>query len=373
MYPLSFTHNHPLLCEVSSPISWYGTGITPPFFPFPPFQPRKAHRIHGGTYLSEHKVVSREEFARQLRERLYAVSKDRETMTMRARDNLRQRGLSYEEIMSAQWYDLPEVCKYLQTGVSDIPLQSAPSQASSNLQQPSSSHHQLSPLEVHSPNPTPLPGLHQGSLEHVNNGMRDMEEAMRDWRISNHQVRLCVLVIVGIYCELSLSLSLQAHRKRHGSRQTNSGCSSVFSATSDSGVGGDAWASSDMATPTNSWGGSGDLSTPTNDRLHQYLHGQNIIAARQPERERMATSAAIALMSNSPHPESLNPLPGQPIHHHHSNERQRKHMPHHYSSGDDSSSAFTITSQSSTSDLFIPKRQPHMGADSEDQHYPGNM
>lgn len=105
-------------------------------------------------------------------------------MTMKARDLLRQRGLSYEEIMSAQWYDLPESRKYLP----ELPPSAPGSQTSSSLQPPSS-HHQLSPLEVHSPGSVAgMPGLRQGSLEHVN-GIRDVEEAMREWRVSSQQVR----------------------------------------------------------------------------------------------------------------------------------------------------------------------------------------
>ena len=34
-------------------------------------------------------------------------------MTTKARNLLRQRGMSYEEIMSAEWYMLPEAQKYL--------------------------------------------------------------------------------------------------------------------------------------------------------------------------------------------------------------------------------------------------------------------
>lgn len=147
--------------------------------PLSSLQHRKSHRAYGGAYLTESKYVSREEFALQLRERLYAVAKDRDTMTMKARDLLRQRGLSYEEIMSAQWYDLEEACKYLKTV--DLPSGSQ----SGDCLQPPSSHHQLSPLEVHSPGPTGMPGLRQGSL----NGMRDVDEAMREWHVSN-QVRM---------------------------------------------------------------------------------------------------------------------------------------------------------------------------------------
>ncbi len=150
----------------------------------------------------------------------------------------------------------------------------------------------------------------------------------------------------------------QQHRKPRHSQRQGSACSSAFSAASDSGVG-DTWQSS-------------DLTTPTNGRVHAYLLQQNTITAHLPERDRTATAAAIALMSNSPQPENLNPLPG-PAHRYHDNDRQRRHNIGHYSSGDDSSSVFTITSKSSTSDLFIPRRTQHhsmYNADSDDpQHY----
>lgn len=146
-------------------------------------------------------------------------------------------------------------------------------------------------------------------------------------------------------------------RKRHSQRQQTSGCSSVFSATSDSGVGGDTWAANDLTTPANT------------ERLQAYVHRQNMMASRQPERDRTAQAAAIALISNSPHPESLSPLPG---HTHPDNERHHRRQVGHFSSGDDSSSVFTITSQSSTSDLFIPRRAQHhplYAADSDDQQH----
>lgn len=157
-------------------------------------------------------------------------------------------------------------------------------------------------------------------------------------------------------------------RKRARSNRHTSACSSVF--TSDSGVGGDTWAANDQ-TP------SSDLhELAANDRLHTYLQRQNFIASRLPERERNAQAAAIALISNSPHSDSLNPLPGpvQQYHHHRDSERHHRHNVGHYSSGDDSSSVFTITSQSSTSDLFIPRRSQHhplYPADSaDDQQHP---
>lgn len=148
----------------------------------------------------------------------------------------------------------------------------------------------------------------------------------------------------------------QSHSHPHSRHQT-SGCSSVFSATSDSGVGGDSWATNDLTPPAST------------DRLHAYVRRQNVIASRLPERDRTAQAAAIALISNSPLPDNLSPLPG---HAHHENERHPRRHVGHYSSGDDSSSVFTITSQSSTSDLFIPRRAQHhpLYADSDDpQHY----
>ena len=172
------------------------------------------------------------------------------------------------------------------------------------------------------------------------------------------------------------------NRKRI-SHRTKSGCSSVFSTASDSGVG-DSWAASGLA-------------TPTTDRLYTYLQRQNNFTSSLPERDRDATAAAIALMSNTPQPDSLNPLPVHgPIHHqqqHHQHHQHHHHQHHHhqhhqqqhhhnadssrhhrtnfYSSGDDSSSVFTITSASSTSDLFIPRRPPHrqMYTDSDEQHH----
>lgn len=118
--------------------------------------------------------MSREEFARCVRERLLAVSKDREAMSLRARDMMRQRGnKTYEEIMAAEWYSLPEARKYLDTE-SDISV----SQSNRKLH-PSSTQHPLSPLEVRSPDSTPSLVQSSGSSQ-----MRDVQEAMKEWRIS---------------------------------------------------------------------------------------------------------------------------------------------------------------------------------------------
>lgn len=113
------------------------------------------------------------------------MGKDREAMTLKARDLLRQRGKSYEEIMSAQWFMLPETRKYLETD------DTAAVPASNGTLHPPSSHHMMSPLEVRSPDPnsqgqlaTPQ-GSHQPGMP-----MRDVEEAIREWHLTNQQVRL---------------------------------------------------------------------------------------------------------------------------------------------------------------------------------------
>lgn len=158
-----------------------------------------------------------------------------------------------------------------------------------------------------------------------------------------------------------------------------SGSSSVLSATSDSGVG-DTWVTSEMT-------------TPSIDRIQAYLQRQNILSTSLPPRERDAHAAAVALISNSPHAENLNPEVPMHLsrHHHHHHHYQRNghthDTDHHqarqqqrvanmppYSSGDDNSSVFTITSQSSTSDLFIPRKahQHSVYTDSEEPHHFGN-
>lgn len=294
-----------------------------------PVRPRR-----GDVYLSEGMVVSKEELALRIRERLVAVAKDRETMTLKARDLLRQHGKSYEEIMSTQWYDLPETCKYLLTD--DSPRVNAVPQHNGTLHPPSN-HHVLSPLEVPSPADPNTPG--QLATPQPGMPMRDVEEAMKEWHLSNQQVP----------------------RKRHSHRQTSVG-SSVLSAASDSGVGGDTWAANDLTTPANT------------DRLHDYVQRQNTIHSRLPERERTAHAAAIALISNSPKPDSLSPYPGlaQQQRDMERQQQQQRRQVGHFSSNDDSSSVFTITSQSSTSDLFIPRRTQRQYADSDDQQHFSN-
>lgn len=140
-----------------------------------------------------------------------------------------------------------------------------------------------------------------------------------------------------------------------------SGCSSVLSTTSDSGVG-DTLATSGLV-------------TPQQERLAAFVHRQKTLTNSIPERERDARAAAISLISNSPQPESLNPRVSSSIRHH-PPEKHRKYVgnyPEAYSS-DDNSSNFTVTSLSSTSDLFIPRRQPPRPAysDNDDTHHYGS-
>lgn len=302
-------------------------------------------------FLTENKTVTREEFVLRVHERLVAVSKDRDAMTLKARDLQRQQGKSYEEIMSAQWFDLPEAFKYLMIDETNPAI---PAPLSNGVLHPPSSHHPLSPLEVRSPDPNPANKNAQGQLAGPQGtmgqpGMPAME-AEEPWHMTTQQ-------------QQQQQQHQQVHRKRHSHRHT-SGPSSVFSATSDSGVGGDGWAAN-------------EITPPTTDRLHAYVQRQNIIASRLPERERTAQAAAIALISNSPQPDSLSPLPGHHQQHQHQQHRDndrhtapsRRHMGHY--SSDDSSSVFTITSQSSTSDLFIPRRANNhpLYAESDDQHH----
>ena len=68
-------------------------------------------------------LCSREEaFFMYVRERLLAVARDRDVMTWKVRNLLRQRGKSYKEIMSAEWYNLSEVESSLSPHSNDGPL-----------------------------------------------------------------------------------------------------------------------------------------------------------------------------------------------------------------------------------------------------------
>ena len=153
--------------------------------------------------MTQGKPVSREEFALRVRERLQAVYQDRETMTQKARDMLRQQGKTFNEIMTAEWYDLPEASKYLFPPNQPEERENSPPQSNSKLHPPST-HHALSP-EVHTPSSTSTicnrsststicnrsDQRQQQQQQHINNlALREVEDAMRDLQVTN-QVHVC--------------------------------------------------------------------------------------------------------------------------------------------------------------------------------------
>ena len=153
-----------------------------------------------------------------------------------------------------------------------------------------------------------------------------------------------------------LEITKQVSR-RHG--YNRSGASSALSSTAyqtstDSGVG-ESWANRPAA-------------SDSSDRLQAYLKKQSQLSKTMPEREVQAQAAAIALINNSPHPETLNPhvsMAHQPS----SAERSRGvYRPRTYNSQstDDSSSCVTMTSMSSQSELFIPRRISNTYSDQDD-------
>lgn len=203
-------------------------------------------------------------------ERLLAVAKDREAMTWEARNLLRQCGKSYNEIMSAEWYNLSEVESHLVFPQCNRP----------------STYHPRS------------------SLEACYNPRKQL------W----------------LPCSEPMWEKGEGKSNEEPS-QLSSKCHSNLFGPSDSGVGGEPWAASNMPASSASY-----------DRLHMYVCQQNMVASRLPERERSAQAAAIALMSNSPQPQDLNPVP------------------HLYRvNGRKDGSGETVSCQSSQSDLFVPK------------------
>lgn len=243
------------------------------------------------------------------------------------------------------WYDLPESYKYVNFRT-ESSIHSSNAELQDSSLRPSSVKHVLSPVKTSlspygTPGPSSLKQQQQPPKSHINSlAMREVQDALKDLEITN-----------------------KVHKKQRS--LTGSGCgSSILSTTSDSGVG-DTWATSGLVTPSG------------NDRLQAYLQRQQILATSMPERDVRAQAAAIALISNSPHPDALNPQVPIPVPH--GGERQQRqqfvrNFPNAYSS-DDSSSCFTMTSQSSTSDLFIPRRIPHphsVYSDSDEPHHYGS-
>ena len=156
-------------------------------------QPKKSsRRVFPDAYITAEHTVSKEEFAMRIRERLQAVFKDREAMTQKARDMLRQQGKTYEEIMAAQWYDLPESYKYLLPAS----VEDRCTQDNSRLR-PSSAHHILSPLDIQSPASTLCSGashLSHREAEHISSlAVEQVESALREFQVTNQVCALCAL------------------------------------------------------------------------------------------------------------------------------------------------------------------------------------
>ncbi len=229
----------------------------------------------------------------------------------------------------------------------DEPVPASGDLKSSALKHPMSplpAKHVMSPT-VHSLTGTPQ-SVSKPTRAHINSlAQREVIDALRDLEITN-QVN-----------------------KRRLAHAAGSTCSSVFSTTSDSGVG-DSWATggSECLQPATS-----GATTPFNN-VHAYLRDVNQAKHAMGERDRMIQATAMTLLNNTPKPEALKPrVPGL----HDSRDRHpRSHdYVHNYSgayTSDDSSSCFTMTSKSSTSDLFIPRRMPQppsFYSDSDESHY----
>ena len=67
----------------------------------PPSQSRHGHSLLGAhvTHVTKDKPVSREDFVAMVSERLMAVQKDRDIMSKKAKEQYRQHGRSFQEIM----------------------------------------------------------------------------------------------------------------------------------------------------------------------------------------------------------------------------------------------------------------------------------
>ena len=238
-----------------------------------------------------------------------------------------------------EWFDLPEAAKYIKFEPSTPSSRAETSNENGQLRVPSVKH-TLSPSQ-YSPSGTPQTSLSQKAMAHINSlALREVQDALKD-----------------------LEIMEQVNKKSWSHKPTGSAySSSVLSTTSDSGVG-DTLATSDLATPSSS--------------VQAYLHRQNMLTRSMPERDRQAQAAAIALISNSPQPDQLDwvtqsmPQPVNRERHRSRQAHQFVNYPRAYSS-DDSSSCFTMTSQSSTSDLFIPRSRrlpPQFHSDSGDPHH----
>lgn len=235
------------------------------------------------------KPASKEEvFFWSVRECLLAVAKDREAMTWKVRNLLRERGRSYNAIMSAEWYNLSEVepnADNLVPPQHNRLLPPPPTHCPSSPIAPSPiTHHPLSPLPSSQSLAPSIVGHSPSS--HAST------------RYSSAQVQVTTGKRQRQFCSLNNWLRTgqmprrdEGEGKWHMENQLSYGSNC---GPSDSGVGTDTLATNNSPTVANS------------NRLHAYIHQQNMVAAHLAERDRSAQVAAITLMSNSPHPEELN-------------------------------------------------------------------
>lgn len=155
-------------------------------------QPRKLGR-HSGACLTMDIRVPVEDFALRIRERLLAVSKDREAMTQKVRDLARQKGHNYDEIMAAEWYELPEACKYLFTWHSSAPGQESQQENNNNDDMaPPSPRLAISRSEL-TPRSTVSLGSMGGSQLSSSGKMPEVEDALRSLQVNQ----------VGVVCVIS--------------------------------------------------------------------------------------------------------------------------------------------------------------------------
>lgn len=169
---------------------WWWLTYSFPFSLVLSSQPRKLGR-HSGASITMGIRVPHEDFALQIRERLMAVSKDRDAMTQKVRDLARQKGQTFDEIMAEEWFELPEARKYLLTCGSPEPGLEAELQEERNGidddedNRPPSPRLTISPSEL-TPRSISLNGMGVSHL-HASSGkrMKEVEEAVQNMRINN--------------------------------------------------------------------------------------------------------------------------------------------------------------------------------------------
>ena len=122
------------------------------------------------------------DFAFQIRERLVAVSQDREAMIQKARDLARQRGLNDKDIMAAEWYELPESCKYL---TSSCPGPKPCRESSGDAAAPPSPRLTNSPSELTPWSTLPYRNMSGSMLSSSEKEMTMVDDAFRKLQVSH--------------------------------------------------------------------------------------------------------------------------------------------------------------------------------------------